>query len=128
MDAAAELDAVQAAVHNQIIGKGFRKQLATGLGHDFTEDYARDDGVARKVPLAEPRVFRNAVAGAGAAIDLQGGAVQKQHGLPVGEYLFDFFPRHPLKGLKAMQALCPPKPKESEIPRVRSVFTATLGV
>ena len=63
MDATAELDAVQASVHYQIIGKCFRKQLATGLGHDFTEDYARDDGVARKVPLAEPRVFRNAVAG-----------------------------------------------------------------
>ena len=33
-----------------------------------------------------------------------------------------------LYGLKATQASCPPNPRESEIPIVRSVLTALLGV
>ena len=70
------------------------------------------------------------------------GLVDKEHRLPVRQELFNVFLVHCMQVLvvffgitgysvyflNATQASCPPKPRESEIPMVRSAFTALLGV
>ena len=56
--------------------------------------------------------------------------VHKEHRRAMGDVLHYLFPIHfyPLYFRNATQASCPPNPSESDMPRVMSLFTATLGV
>ena len=125
---AAELHGIQPAVQGKFPRKIFHKQRETGLGHDLAQDNARHNGIAGEVSLTEKRFFRNGETGMRPAVFRQFRPVQQEHGLPVGDNGFYLFAVHPLNGLKARQALCPPKPKELERPSVSGAFTATLGV
>jgi hypothetical protein len=62
-----------------------RIQLASALGHDFTQDDARYNGIAGEVATAVERVFRNGIPGMADTFCIYLHAVYQQHGLPVGE-------------------------------------------
>ena len=96
MDGAAEFDVVQAAVHDQVLFEGLDKQGEAALGHNLTENHPRYDRIAGEVSVTEIGVLRHLEGGVGYAVLGLPGLVQQQHGLPVGEDVFDLVPCHPL--------------------------------
>ena len=88
---AAEADAVQAAVHYKVLCKHFQHKVETALGHYFTEDDARNYGIAGEVTLAVEGIVRDTVCRMAGARSVYGSTLHKEHRLPMGKISLDFF-------------------------------------
>ena len=138
-----ELDIVQTCIEGDIAGNLILDENRAALGHDFTLNHTRNYGIAREVPPGEELVLLDGVPCVcnSGLVDLR--LIDEEHRFPVRQdslYLFlvefhlvyGFGSRksfsYSLNFLKAMQPSCPPKPNESEMPIVMSLFTAVLGV
>lgn len=143
LDRCLELDIVQTCIEGDIAGNLILDENRAALGHDFTLNHTRNYGIARKMPPGEELVLLDGVPCVcnSGLVDLR--LIDEEHRFPVWqESLYIFFVEfhlvygfgsrksfsYSLNFLKAMQPSCPPKPNESEMPMVMSLFTAVFGV
>ncbi len=93
-DAVLEAHLVDAGVESQLADEVVFHQQGTGLGHDFAEDDARNDGFTREMAFQEKLLTRDMIFGMGHVVFVEGHLVHQEHGLAVREVLFDFFSIH----------------------------------
>ena len=82
---------VQAGLQGHVARDFILHQDGTALGHDLTLDDSRNDRVAGKVAPGEEFVLLDGVFGVAFAVFVNIGFLNQEHGLTMGEELFDFF-------------------------------------
>ena len=92
--ASAEFYSVKAPVHNKVGLESLLEQGKATLCHDFTENHARHNGIARKMALTVKRVLRDCILSVAYALIVKSHLVNKEHGLPVRKVIHDFLAVH----------------------------------
>ena len=145
-----EADLVNSGIEGEVPRDVVLDHYGTALGHNLALDYSWNNRVAREMSAGEELIFLDGVFAMSYTILIYLGLINKKHRLSVRQKIFNVFLVHLILGLvrlwyssgtggvplfyssvyflNATQASCPPKPRESEIPNVRSAFTALLGV
>ena len=127
-DGILELHIIYTAINGKIVHEGVKHRNRATLRHNLAEDYSGNHRIAREMAAAEKLVVADPILAVTGAVGIHRRLVHKKHRLPVGDVLHYFFSVHFSNFLKARQALCPPKPSESEIPSETSHLRALLGV